>query len=176
MNRTKRLRRVKAKLLSPLRDNAYTQVLNVRSVKASDAKNIAKLSTRLGYPVSARQMVRRIGVVRTRRDQKLFAAELNQNIVGWLEIFLPLSVLNFGKAEIGALIVDDHYRRFGVGSALMNAAHGWAERKRCPFIYLRSNVIRKKAHKFYKHKSYAILKTQYVFQKLFSKTKRRNVE
>jgi GNAT superfamily N-acetyltransferase len=160
---------------SASKDNSVSPVLTVRSMRAADAGRIAVLSTELGYPVSTRSMAIRIRVSARRKDHNLFAAELNGVIVGWLEIFLPLSVLNAGKAEIGALVVDDNVRRLGVGSALMKAAHEWAQRKKCPFIYLRSNVIRKEAHAFYRRTGYSVYKTQYVFRKLLPRTKDRKV-
>ena len=147
------------------------RVLKVRRVHHSDAVRIAGLSTQLGYPVSNLEMVKRLKAVSSRRQQEIFVAVFDHDIVGWLEVFLPLSVLNAGKAEIGALVVDDHFRRLGVGSALMQAAHGWAEDNDCPFIYLRSNIVRREAHEFYRQMGYTVFKTQKVFRRVFPQTK-----
>jgi GNAT superfamily N-acetyltransferase len=156
--------------------NRNTSKLKVRSAKLSDAKRIAELSTQLGYPVSKHKMTKLMMRVVKQKSQRIFAAELDGNVVGWLEIFLPLSILNSGKAEIGAVVVDHQFRRSGVGTALMNKAHEWAWKKHCPFIYLRSNIIRNKAHKFYHRTGYKVFKTQYVFRKQFSENDLRNVE
>ena len=115
----------------------------------------------------------RIREVAYRRNHKLIAAELHGAIVGWLEIFLPLSVLNTGKAEIGALVVDSRCRRRGVGSALMSAARDWAQRKNAPLVYLRSNVKRHDAHQFYRKSGYDVYKTQSVFRLLLEPNKKR---
>lgn len=138
--------------------------VTVRLVKPSDAPDIATLSVVLGYPISLKAMAALIRKVSARKNQKLFVATVRGEVAGWLEIFHPLSVLNSGKAEIGALIVDEQYRRFGVGTALMDKAHEWARRTGSPFIYLRSNIIRKEAHEFYKRSGYSVFKTQYVFR------------
>ncbi|HEY6952962.1 MAG TPA: GNAT family N-acetyltransferase [Bacteroidota bacterium] len=141
--------------------------VEIRPATIADAGRIAELSTQLGYPASKKEMKLRIATVARRNDQKIFAAVVDGVIAGWLEIFRPRSVLNWGKAEIGALVVDDRYRRRGVGNALMETAHAWAKKNHCPFVYLRSNVVRSDAHKFYKRSGYTVFKTQLVFRKLF---------
>jgi GNAT superfamily N-acetyltransferase len=161
------------RLPSGSKDHRAHNRVKVRSVRVSDAIRMAELSSQLGYPVTRDEMSRRIGSAAHRINQKLFAAELQGYVVGWLEIFLPVSVLNQGKAEIGALIIDDGFRRLGVGRALMEKAHAWAQRRNCPFVYLRSNIVRKEAHTFYRHNGYDIVKTQHVFRKLFSKEQNR---
>jgi GNAT superfamily N-acetyltransferase len=152
-------------------DSSGNEEVVIRTMRPGDAKSVTELSTSLGYPISARAMRTRIGVVEKRRDQRLFVAELSGTVVGWLEVFRPLSVLNWGKAEIGALVVDDRHRRRGVGASLLRAADGWAQKRRAPFVYLRSNIVRKEAHKFYERLGFNIFKTQYVFKKK-SRTRR----
>jgi GNAT superfamily N-acetyltransferase len=153
-----------------------TSKLKIRSARLSDAKKIAELSTQLGYPVSKHKMTKLLMKVVKQKNQRIFAAELDGSVVGWLEIFLPLSILNAGKAEIGALVVDHRCRGSGVGTALINKAHEWALKRHSPFIYLRSNIIRNKAHKFYHRTGYKVIKTQYVFRKQFAKHNLRNVQ
>ena len=142
-------------------------LVKIRKMTEGDAARVAKLSTELGYPVSAKTMRRRILDVSYRHDQRLLVATIDQVVAGWLEIFLPRSVLNWGKAEVGALVVDRRFRRKGVGVSLMIAAQRWAEERNCPFVYLRSNVVRKEAHRFYEAAGFKVFKTQYVFRKNF---------
>jgi len=47
----------------------------------------------------------------------------------------------------------------------MQAAEAWTLEKGCTSVYLRSNVIRTRAHKFYKRIGYTIVKSQYAFRK-----------
>ncbi len=111
-------------------------------------------------------MRQRIQTVRARRNQKILVADWDGTILGWLEVFIPLSVLNWGKAEIGALIVDESARGRGVGGKLLDAAKKWAQGRGSKFIYLRSNIKRKDAHRFYLQSGYGIFKTQHVFKLL----------
>ena len=150
-----------------------TNRIVVRPARPGDAPQVAALSGQLGYPVSASAMRHRLGIVARRKNHKIFVAERDATIEGWLEVFRPLSVLNWGKGEVGALVVDSASRRGGIGSQLMVAARLWAERQRCSFIYLRSNVIRDDAHRFYRKSGYAVYKTQSVFRLLLNNTKKR---
>lgn len=113
-------------------------------------------------------MTKRIRSVARRKYQKLFVAEVQGKVVGWVEIFVHPSVLNWGKAEVGALVVDESSHRKGIGTALMHTAHAWALSKKSRFIYLRSNIRRKDAHRFYRKTGYEVHKTQYVFKLLFN--------
>jgi GNAT superfamily N-acetyltransferase len=147
--------------------------VSVRRARFQDAGRMARLSTQLGYPVSQVEMGRRILMVSRRRDHDLFIAQQNKKLVGWMEVFRPLSILNWGKSEVGALIVDEERRHQGIGRLLMKRAEAWARRKGSRIIYLRSNVIRKEAHAFYRSTGYSIHKMQYVFRKsIVNKTKR----
>ncbi len=143
--------------------------IRIRGAKAGDASRIAFLSTQLGYPVRVKEMAEYLKTVRRKRNQKIFVADLHGTVAGWLEVFIPPSVLNWGKAEVGALVVDAEKRGIGLGRKLLEAARDWCEAQGSQFIYLRSNVVRKEAHKFYTHAGYRKYKTQYVFRYLFRK-------
>jgi GNAT superfamily N-acetyltransferase len=70
------------------------------------------------------------------------------------------------QTEIGGLVVDESYRRRGVGRLLMEQAERWAREKGCGAICLRSNVVRKDAHAFYERIGYSNVKTSRVFHKI----------
>jgi len=59
-----------------------------------------------------------------------------------------------------------------VGTLLLDSARRWAEAQGSRFIYLRSNVRRRDAHKFYKKAGYRLRKTQFVFQYLLAKKRK----
>ncbi len=138
----------------------------IRTAKTSDAGEVASLSGQLGYPVTEKEMRGWIRIVGSRKNQTLYVAIVDGTLAGWLEVFVPPSVLNWGKAEIGALIVDGSRRGMGIGRALLEAARNWARKRGSRFIYLRSNVKRKSAHAFYRKSGYKVFKTQRVFKLL----------
>ena len=47
----------------------------------------------------------------------------------------------------------------------MKAAENWAIEKGCFNIYIRSNVIRTRAHEFYERMGYTMVKSHYIFRK-----------
>lgn len=67
--------------------------------------------------------------------------------------------------EIGGLVVDDNYRRMGIGKRLMESIENWAAEKECDKVSLRSGSSRKEAHQFYKDIGFDLIKTQYRFIK-----------
>ncbi len=144
----------------------------IRRALARDARRIAALSGQLGYPVSPDKMRRCLQTVSRRKDQKVFVAEVDGVVEGWLEVFIPPSVLNWGKAEVGALVIDARMRGSGLGRKLLEAARRWSQKRGSQFIYLRSNVKRKDAHRFYVNAGYRIFKTQFVFQFLLPKKRK----
>ena len=154
------------------RSSDHRASIRIRAAKVRDSARIAFLSGELGYPVTTRKMERCIRTVLRRKDQRIFVAEVNGTVNGWLEVFLPRSVLNWGKAEVGALIVDHGNRGSGLGGRLLEAARRWSEEHKSKFIYLRSNIKRKEAHRFYENAGYRVRKTQFVFQFLLDKKRK----
>ena len=146
--------------------------VTVRPARMKDSARIAELSCELGYPVSAKRMRDCMTTVLKRSAQKMFVADVDGIVEGWVEVFLPHSVLNWGKAEVGALIVGSKTRGHGLGQALLDAARRWSEQRKSQFVYLRSNIKRKDAHRFYKRAGYKIHKTQFVFQLVLDKKRK----
>lgn len=68
-------------------------------------------------------------------------------------------------AEILALSVDENNRSNGIGAALLRTAEEWAREQGARRVRVRSNVIRKDAHRFYEREEYAPVKDQRVFEK-----------
>jgi GNAT superfamily N-acetyltransferase len=69
------------------------------------------------------------------------------------------------QAEIGGLVVGESHRGQGVGQLLMQQAEEWARARGCRAVYLRTNVIRTDAHRFYERLGYTRIKTQHAFRK-----------
>jgi GNAT superfamily N-acetyltransferase len=86
-------------------------------------------------------------------------------LVAWLHVHLVHLLELDTQAEISGLVVDDAWRRRGVGALLMRHAEQWAREQGCKTIRLRSNVIRERAHRFYDRLGYELQKTQKVFRK-----------
>ena len=70
-----------------------------------------------------------------------------------------------GIADGAALVVADAARGQGVGAALLHAVEAWARQQGYGTLYVRSNVVRGRAHHFYLREGYVEVKRQAVFRK-----------
>jgi GNAT superfamily N-acetyltransferase len=140
--------------------------LRIRAAVPEDAEKIAALSTQLGYPSSADQVRNRLARIRKDVEHAVLVVELpGRPIVGWVHVCVSHLVESDPEAELGGLVVDEAHRGSGAGRLLMESAEEWARGKGLRSVYLRSNIIRKGAHEFYKRLGYHVVKTQYAFRK-----------
>jgi N-acetylglutamate synthase-like GNAT family acetyltransferase len=139
--------------------------LIIRLATAEDAKRITVLCEQLGYPTSQEEVQRRLNQIRQDERHAVYVGELDSHVIGWAHVYVCRLMITELQAEIGGLVVDEHYRRSGAGRLLMQRAEQWARENECSAIYLRSNVIRKDAHAFYERIGYNKFKTSLVFRK-----------
>ena len=138
----------------------------VRPACKGDAGRIAVLCGQLGYPASAGDVAGRLEQVEQDQQHAVYVAALpDGQVVGWVHVHLRPLVVASPQAEIGGLVVDEEYRRGGVGRLLMQHAERWARDHGCPVVCVRSNVVRQGAHVFYEQIGYSTVKTQLVFRK-----------
>jgi GNAT superfamily N-acetyltransferase len=137
---------------------------SVREALPSDAQRIASLGLQLGYEVPVAHVQR---FMETLRDSEaLFVAVVPRaGVIGWVSIAESHTLTASARAEIHGLVVEDEFRGHGIGRALVAAAEAWARRRGCTALRLLSNVIRERAHDFYRDLGYDVLKTEHVFQK-----------
>lgn len=137
---------------------------SVREALDGDAQRIVTLALQLGYEVPlahVEQFLRRDDP-----DRVLFVAVVPRvGVVGWVGVAERHALLSSRRAEIEGLVVEDEYRGNRIGEMLVAAAEAWARRRGCTMLRLLSNVVRERAHEFYRRLGYDILKTEYVFQK-----------
>jgi GNAT superfamily N-acetyltransferase len=133
---------------------------------ARDAERIAALCQQLGYPASQEEVRRRLNPIQQDEQHAVYVAALpDGRVVGWVHVYVCQLLVADPQAEIGGLVVDEDYRRSGVGRLLMQQAEQWAREKGCWAVYLRSNVVRKDAHAFYEGIGYSSAKTSMAFRK-----------
>jgi len=142
-----------------------TEKLKIREARAEDSARLAVLSEQLGYPVSAEEIGRRLRQVQRDERHAVYVAEVAGQLVGWLHVFICPQLLTHAQAEIGGLVVEVNSRAQGVGKILMRQAEEWARARGCRAVYLRTNIIRADAHRFYEQLGYTRIKTQHAFRK-----------
>ena len=138
----------------------------VRAARLADADRLAVLCAQLGYPASSEEVRQRAAPLQQSEDHGILVAETaDGQVIGWVHVFVRQLLVVDRHAELGGLVVDAGHRGCGVGELLMAEAEAWAWTKGCGAVYVRSNVVREDAHRFYEGIGYERLKTSRVFLK-----------
>ena len=140
--------------------------VKIRRARAGDAPQLAQLSGQLGYPTTDAEIKKRLRRLKPASQNALFVAESpDSGVVGWAHVSVTHLMEVGTRAELNGLIVAEGQRSLGAGARLLQAAEGWAYKRGCPSMSVRSNVIRERAHKFYERQGYEHYKTQKAFRK-----------
>jgi GNAT superfamily N-acetyltransferase len=143
-----------------------TEVISIRTAAEGDAADLARLSGELGYPSDAATIARRLTLARTSRAGEIYVAvDAQSRIVGWTHVAPRLNLEEDPFAELAGLIVADAVRGLGVGALLLRAAEDWARGQCYSKLRVRSNVVRERAHRFYRREGCVERKRQVVFDK-----------
>jgi len=137
--------------------------LFIRVADLKDAEPINKLSIQLGYAATDEQIQTRLKEILNHDDNCVFVAFENENIIGWIHGFYSLRVESVSFVEIGGLVVDENYRRKGVGQMLVKKIIDWSRLRNIKKVRVRCNTMRIEAHTFYNEIGFAESKEQKIF-------------
>ena len=137
----------------------------IRRAAAADSNRITELCIQLGYKVLNTEVHERILKIIDNNHTALFVAELNGQAAGWNQVSIRSTLESGELAEITGLVVDEMVRGKGIGKSLVQKAEEWAESTGYNSIRVRTNVLRKETHLFYKGIGFEEKKKQTVFQK-----------
>jgi GNAT superfamily N-acetyltransferase len=147
--------------MSETKDNVI-----VRPATMDDLEDISHLAEQLGYPNSLEDMQKRLQVILNNPEQGVFVVDTASKIVaGYIHAMKHVFIEVDPLVDVGGLVIDEQYRRQGLGKILLAAVESWAIEGGYQHIRLRSNIIREASHQFYKNMGYSINKTQYSFIK-----------
>ena len=97
-------------------------------------------------------------------DILYLCAEIDGNIIGFCSLVIRESLRIEGLfAHIDELIIDEQFRRTGVGAVLLGASLAAAKKRGCKVIELDSAFYREYAHMFYLKEGFE--KKAYLFSK-----------
>jgi GNAT superfamily N-acetyltransferase len=140
--------------------------ITVRFAQRNDAERIAVLCHELGYPNSHEEVEQRIQQILKNNQHVVYVALLKSgDVIGWIHGHLCELVITSPQVMILGLIIARNYRGRGIGRRLMQQIEQWSLDKNCCHILVRSNVIRKEAHRFYESIGYTNVKQSQVFSK-----------
>lgn len=137
-----------------------------REMRVEDASRVAELAGVLGYPSTAEQILARKAVLDPQGMSVVYVAEsADGTIVGWIIVCEICSLELDPHAEVKGLVVAENARSGGIGARLMEVGEAWARGRGLREMVLRSNVIRDRAHAFYKRIGYDEQKRQVKLRK-----------
>lgn len=143
----------------------------IRPPKSGDYEPMASLATELGYRSSSVEIARRISAMQDETKFAVYVAEdENAAVIGWISAFVFIAVEVDACAEINGLVVAQDARSRGAGAELLEAVEAWARRIGLTSICVRSNVLRERAHNFYRRHGYETVKDQRVFLKSWKRS------
>ena len=140
--------------------------MNIRPMRQQDAEPVAELVAQLGYertPEQVRLWIRGLG---SRPEQAAFVAELDGEIVAWIDVSLERRLQSEVFALIGGLVVRDGLRSRGIGRRLCEEAEEWARRQGVKKMRVTSRITREDAHRFYLRDGYSQTKISKLFEKM----------
>jgi GNAT superfamily N-acetyltransferase len=125
--------------------------MTIREVEQTDAPAVARLLAQLGYPAEEAAVGRRLARLEASAADRLFVAELDGAVVGLAGIHVSPSVEDDrDAAKVSAIVVEDAFRRRGVGRALLEAVEAEARARGCGLVFLTTAERREDAHEFYR--------------------------
>jgi GNAT superfamily N-acetyltransferase len=140
--------------------------MTIRELRRGDVAAVTDLASQLGYPSTEEQVAKRIMTLIGKTDEAVLVAESGEGrAVGWLHV-RALRTLHVEPAgDICGMVVDEHHRSQGIGAALVKAAENWAAERGCHKMRVRSNAVRRDAHRFYERVGFTMTKTSLTFEK-----------
>lgn len=139
----------------------------IREARPEDGVAIAEITAKgLGYHCAPEVIARNIAAL-DRNHVRLFVAETDGDVVGFVEPQVYEAVYFAPLVNILGLAVRESCRGQGIGRALMKAAESWAKEIGATGVRLNSGATRTNAHDFYRHIGYTTEKQQIRFLKEF---------
>ena len=136
---------------------------NTRIAEMDDAHAIANLCEQWGYQSTNEKMLRCLQDIRNNGDHIIYTLLNDTQVIGWIHGIYSLRIESDPFVEIGGLVVDEDFRRHGLGRYLVDKIAEWSLLRNCHMIRVRCNIIRKEANAFYSSIGFKEIKQQKVY-------------
>ena len=141
--------------------------MNIRIAHPADSIAIAEITAEgLGYNCTPEMIAQNIAALDS-SHARLFVAEVDGEVVGFVEPQVYEAVYFSPLVNILGLAVRESHRGMGIGKSLMEAAENWAKEIGATGVRLNSGADRTNAHAFYRNIGYEAKKQQIRFLKEF---------
>jgi GNAT superfamily N-acetyltransferase len=125
--------------------------VRVREARPGDAPAATALLGELGYPAAPDAVQERIERLLSSDADHLIVADVDGEVAGLASLHVSLALeYDEPAGKLSAIVVDERFRRRGVGAALADAIEAEARRRGCGLLFVTTNERRKDAHAFYR--------------------------
>ena len=140
----------------------------VRPLTAGDAEAICEIcSEDLGYPCTVELVKSKIAGLDSAREAA-FVALSDDKCIGYIHVEKYDTLYFETMANILGIAVRKNCQAGGAGTALLQAAEGWAKDRGITLMRVISGATRTGAHAFYESRGYVFGKMQKNFSKRLS--------
>lgn len=140
--------------------------VTIREFTLDDAEAINLLNKNgLGYDYPVEKTKQKLAIIKSLSTNKIFVATIDSQVVGYVHASEYECSYSDSLKNILALVVNENYRKQGVGKKLMLAVENWAVNTNSIGVRLVSGFNREIAHKFYQQCGYTLRKEQKNFIK-----------
>lgn len=138
----------------------------IRKPELNDMDRLSVLNQQFEFAATEEEIRPRLASIQSNPSHVFFVAETDKKeVVGWVHAYEAPSLLSAATAEIGGLIVDENFRRRGIGKLLMAEVEKWAKEKGVCEILLATRVDRSIAFEFYKSLDFSLVHTTHFLRK-----------
>lgn len=122
------------------------------------------MANQLGYPTSLKAVQKRLSGLLKQKNHHACVAVENGVVLGWMDLEVIASLIYDVRVELRVLVVDENHRGKGIGKAMLNYAKTFARKKKVKTLFLRTNIKREGAHKFYEREGFSKTKTSFKYE------------
>jgi GNAT superfamily N-acetyltransferase len=79
-------------------------------------------------------------------NNRVFVAECDHAVAGWIGVVYVLTIQSMPFCEVRGLVVDEQFRKKNIGKLLVEEAALWCKEKDCTTLRVRCNVKREPIH------------------------------
>lgn len=141
--------------------------MKIRNALKTDIAEIIKLTKQLGYSVDENNYKHHFDNIIKNQGHAIFVAEDSDcNVIAYIHVLSKELLISIASVEIGELIVNEKYRRKGIGKQLIERVEHWAIENEYKSIIVGSSNKRAASHLFYPSVGYNYLKEQTIYCKV----------
>lgn len=140
--------------------------MKIRKALKTDIWEIIELTQQLGYIVDKNNLKIQFDDILKKSDHAIFVAEDNdKKVIAYIHVLSKELLISIASVEIGELIVDEKYRREGIGKQLIQKVDEWAIENGYQNVIVGSSNQRTTSHLFYPSAGFNYWKEQILYCK-----------